>query len=187
GALEAVRALGYGPLIVIGLFVIGGLLIMPVTALIVATILAYGALTGFFYALVGVIANAAAVYAVGAHFGRRGIRRLAGERINAVSSQLAQRGILTVFLLRIIPVAPFSIINLVAGASHVSFRDYLIGTLLGMAPGMLAIALLIDRILAILHNPTPRTLVLFIAMVAVLAVAALLLSHWAHRRRRRGV
>lgn len=184
--LETIRDFGYGPLIVIGLFVIGGLLIMPVTALIVATVLTYGALTGFFYALLGVIANAAAVYAVGAHFGRRGIRQLAGERINAVSSRLGQRGILTVFLLRVIPVAPFSIINLVAGASHVSFRDYLIGTLLGMAPGMIAIALLIDRILAIIRNPTPRTLAVFVAVVAILAVSALLLSRWAHRRRKRG-
>mgnify|MGYP005848687107 CR=1 FL=1 len=187
GALEAVRNFGYGPLVVIVVFVIGGLLIMPITALIVATILTYGALAGFFYALLGVIANAASGYGVGAHLGRRGLRQLAGERINRVSTRLGQRGILTVFLLRVIPVAPFSIINLVAGASHVSFRDYLIGTVLGMAPGMLAIALLIDRIMAILRNPTPRTLTVFVAVVAILAAAALLLSRWAHRRRKRGV
>ncbi|BAZ94115.1 hypothetical protein TspCOW1_09330 [Thiohalobacter sp. COW1] len=184
GTLEAVRNFGYGPLVVIVLFVIGGLLIMPITALIVATILTYGALAGFVYALLGVIANAASGYAVGAHLGRRGIRQLAGDRINRVSARLGERGILTVFLLRVVPVAPFSIINLVAGASHVTFRDYLLGTLLGMTPGMLAIALLIDRILAIIRNPTPRTLVVFVAVVAILAVAALLLSRWAHRHRK---
>lgn len=183
--LEAVRTLGYGPLLVIGLFVLGGLLIVPVTALIVATVLAYGPLTGFVYALVGVIANAAVVYAVGAHLGRRGIRRLAGGRLNRVSSRLGERGILTIFLLRVVPVAPFSVINLVAGASHVTFRDYLLGTVLGMVPGMLAIALLIDRILALLADPTPRTLGIFAAVVIVLALTAVLLSHWARRRRER--
>lgn len=182
-ALESVRALGYGPLLVIGLFVVGGLLVMPVTALIVATVLTYGPLTGFLYALLGVIANAAAVYGVGVYLGRRGVRTLAGERLNRISSRLGERGILAVFLLRVVPVAPFSVINLVAGASHVTFRDYLIGTVLGMVPGMLAIALLIDRILSLLSNPTPRSLAIFVLVVTVLAAAALLISHWVHRRR----
>ena len=182
-ALESVRALGYGPLLVTVLFVVGGLLIVPVTALIVATVLAYGPLTGFVYALLGVIANAMVGYGLGAQLGRRGIRRLAGGRLNRISSRLGERGILTVFLLRVVPVAPFSVINLVAGASHVTFRDYLLGTVLGMAPGMLAIALLVDRILALLADPTPRTLGIFAAVVILLALAAILLSHWARRRR----
>lgn len=182
-ALESVRALGYGPLLVIGLFVLGGLLVMPVTALIVATVLTYGALTGFLYALLGVIANAAAVYGVGAYLGRRGVRTLAGERLNRISNRLGERGILAIFLLRVVPVAPFSVINLVAGASHVTFRDYLIGTVLGMVPGMLAIALLIDRILSLLSNPTPRSLAIFVVVVIVLAATAFLISHWARRRR----
>jgi phospholipase D1/2 len=36
---------------------------------------------------------------------------------------------------RIVPVAPFAVINLFTGASHIRLRDYLIGTLLGMIPG----------------------------------------------------
>ena len=40
-----------------------------------------------------------------------------------------------VITLRIVPVAPFTVVNLVAGASHISFRDFALGTLLGMLAG----------------------------------------------------
>lgn len=41
--------------------------------------------------------------------------------------------------LRIFPVAPFNVINLVAGASHASFRDFVAGTAIGLAPGVLVL------------------------------------------------
>ena len=47
--------------------------------------------------------------------------------------------------LRLIPIAPFTIVNLVAGISGVRLRDFLVGTLIGMGPGILLICLSVDR------------------------------------------
>jgi len=52
---------------------------------------------------------------------------------------MAKQGILTVAMIRNIPVAPFTIVNLIAGASHIRLKDYLIGTALGMLPGRLGV------------------------------------------------
>ena len=41
-----------------------------------------------------------------------------------ITMALAKRGLLTMLAVHIIPVAPFTIINLVAGASHIRFRDF---------------------------------------------------------------
>jgi uncharacterized membrane protein YdjX (TVP38/TMEM64 family) len=47
--------------------------------------------------------------------------------------------------LRLIPIAPFTIVNLVAGASGVRLRQFLAGTLIGMGPGIVLICLSVDR------------------------------------------
>jgi uncharacterized membrane protein YdjX (TVP38/TMEM64 family) len=66
---------------------------------------------------------------------------LAGEKINRLSRKLACRGWLAVALVRIVPIAPYTIVNMVAGSTHISTRSFLIGTSIGMGPGILAIML----------------------------------------------
>ena len=46
-------------------------------------------------------------------------------------------------VVRNLPVAPFTIVNMVAGASHIKLGDFLLGTALGMAPGIVAIMVFI--------------------------------------------
>src|SRR3546814_19139338 len=70
--------------------------------------------------------------------------------------------------IRIVPFAPFSVVNLLAGATHIRFSDFMLGTALGMAPGALALILLGDRLAEVMRNPTPASL-------ATLAGAILLL------------
>ncbi len=164
------------PLIVIAAFVIGGLLLMPVTALIIISVLVFGSISGFFYALLGSVISALTGYGLGSMLGKNALRDLAGNRINQVSRQLAERGFLTMIVVRIVPVAPFTIINLVAGASHIRFRDFLLGTLIGMTPGIFGITLLTDRVQTTLTSPGWQSLLSLLVVAAVIFAAAYLLS-----------
>ena len=164
------------PLIVIAAFVIGGLVLIPVTAMIIVSVLAFGAVSGFSYALMGSIASALSGYWLGNLLGRKAVRQLAGRHINQVSRQLARRGLLTMLAVRIIPVAPFTIINLVAGASHIQLRDFLLGTLFGMIPGLFGIALLTDRVEATIQSPDWQTLLTLIGVAAAVFTVGYLLS-----------
>ena len=164
------------PLAVVGAFVIGGFLMVPVTAMIVVSVLIFDPLAGYAYALAGSLLSAVAGYGVGAALGREVVRQLAGERIRHVSRQLARRGLLTVLVVRVVPVAPFTVINLVAGVSHIRFRDFVIGTLLGMAPGMFGITLVTDRTLAAIRSPDTETILTLVLVVAVLLAVGYLLS-----------
>ncbi|MBD3670054.1 MAG: VTT domain-containing protein [Gammaproteobacteria bacterium] len=164
------------PLIVIGAFMLGGLLVMPVTVLIVAAALAFGSVAGFFYSLAGAVASALLTYAIGASLGKHAIRKLAGSRINKISRQLATRGILTMSMVRIVPVAPFTIINLVAGASHIRFRDYLFGTILGMTPGIAGVILVTDRVTASFVSPDVETIISLVVVAAIVFTTGYFLS-----------
>jgi len=163
-------------LAVSAIYVIAGFVLFPVTVLIVATGLAFGALYGFTYALLGAELSALAAYAAGHFLGHDAMRSLSDRWVSRASRFLGRQGLLAVITLRIVPVAPFTVVNLVAGASHIRFRDFAVGTLLGMVPGTLALTVLSDRVLAAIRSPD-------LAAVAVVAAIALLfgLGSWAVR------
>ncbi len=158
------------PLGVIGAYVVGGLIMVPVTALIGATAIIFPAHLGVIYALAGCLLNSLATYLVGAGVGRKTLRKLAGSRLNRLSKRLARRGILAVALVRNLPLAPFTIVNMVAGASHIKLKDFLLGTALGMLPGIVAITVFADRVLAAVKNPDWTNIAVAAGIALVLAV-----------------
>ncbi|RPJ42250.1 MAG: DedA family protein, partial [Deltaproteobacteria bacterium] len=93
------------------------------------------------------------LFGTGQILGRETVRRFGGRLVIRFSYRLARHGFLAVAVVQILPIAPFSIVNLVAGASRVSFADYLKGTLVGLAPLVLVVAAFGDRIMAAIRQP----------------------------------
>jgi uncharacterized membrane protein YdjX (TVP38/TMEM64 family) len=58
---------------------------------------------------------------------------------------------------------------MVAGASRIRFRDYLVGTVVGMLPGILAITVFTDRLVAAAQNPSWINLLVAVAVAITLA------------------
>lgn len=178
----AIRDSAAAPLWVLGAYVAASLSAVPLVLLVVATAVLFGPLAALGYALAGGFVGGALGFALGRALGRDVVRDLAGARVNALSRRLARRGLLAVIAVRIVPVAPFTIVNLVAGASHIRLRDFLLGTVLGMVPGTLAVAVFSDRLVAALHAPSPATLATLAGVVAVVAAGAVLVRRWLGRR-----
>ena len=164
---EAIEAYPLTPLIVITVFSIAGLLAFPVTLLIVTAALTFGPVWGSVYSLVGSLLSAMLGYGVGHYLGRNSVQKLAGSSLNKLSRRLAHHGALAVITVRIIPVAPFAVINLVAGASHIKARDFIIGTVLGMLPGILGITVFADSLVRTVKEPDPAQIGLFVTIVLV--------------------
>ena len=135
-------------------YVGGSLVIFPITLLIAATALAFGPWSGFLLAAGGSLLAAAATYLVGAWMGRRFLRRGMGPRLNRISRALGEKGVIAVVTLRTAPIAPFTVVNLVCGASHVGFRDYMLGTAIGMAPGIIAMTAMGSSLRSVLLDPS---------------------------------
>ena len=155
------------PLYVIGGYLLGGLVAFPLVVLIAATAAAFGPVEGFIYALGGSVASAVLTYGIGAWLGRQPLRSLLGPRLNRIRNVFVRRGILAIAAIRLVPVAPFTVVNLVAGASSVRLVDYVVGTVLGLLPGLLLMSALGYQIYRFLIAPTAADL-------ALLAGAALL-------------
>jgi len=184
GALvESLKKMPASPLLVLGAFVLGTVLVVPVTLMIVAVVLVFGPWLGMFYAFAGSLLGAAVTFGIGQLAGRRWVRRLAGSRLERLSRQLGRRGLLSIVAVRNIPVAPFTIVNLVAGATHIRLRDFLLGTLLGLAPGIIGISLFIDRAIAAIRDPGLGSFAILL-VVLVVVVAGITLFRRRLRERR---
>ncbi len=140
---------------VIGAYIAGSLVMFPVTLLIGTTAIVFSPLEAPFYALAGCLSSALLSYVIGSGLGKKSIQKIAGKRLNRLSKRLAKQGFLTVVIVRNLPLAPFTVVNMVAGASRIRFRDYLLGTVVGMMPGILAITVFADRLALAVQDPDP--------------------------------
>ncbi len=158
--------------VVVMTFVLLGLVLVPVLALIGVTGIAFGPALGPLYAMAGSVASAASGFAIGRWLGRRRAAWLMSERLRRVRGLLGRHGTLAVFLVRKVP-APFTLVNVALGASVVHFKDFVAGTILGIAPAVVALAGFGSQLGEIFTDPSPATLAraaLFVAIPLTIAV-----------------
>lgn len=185
--LNGLRGDPWAYLIVPLAFVVGSMVVFPITAMIAATAVVFPPTSAFFIALAGGILGSTANYLVGQSLGRVVLRRMMGKRLNKISRALARQGILTVVTLRIVPIAPFSLINLVAGASHIRFIDFMIGTLIGLLPGIATMTFVGHRLFALLEDPDAMDIVLVFLALAIWFGAGYLAQRALKRVQKSGV
>lgn len=134
------------PWLAIGYVALASVLAVPLGVIIVLASVTFGPWGGAVYTLAGATLGATVSYAIGRYLGYEGMRHFASERINRISLRLAERGVLAVVVIRMLPIAPFAIVNMVAGTSHFRMRDFILGTILGMLPGTVLIAFSVGQV-----------------------------------------
>ncbi|WP_280567997.1 TVP38/TMEM64 family protein [Chromohalobacter sp. 296-RDG] len=179
------RDAAWAPLAVMGIYALTSLVVFPLSVLVAATGLVFGPAWGFVYAMLGTLSASIATYWVGRALGRDALLRHGGKKLNGLARLLAGRGIRTMVLFNLLPLAPFTLTNMLAGACHLRFRDYMLGSTLGIAPGLLGITLLGSQ-LGSLVTAESREGLLIAASGIVVAVGILWgLKRYAERRRKR--
>lgn len=172
------RAHPLAPLYVIGLYTLGGLTAFPVFILIPATAMIFGPLLGCLYSLCGLVVNASVLYALGHLIGRDTINHYVGHRMQHMSRRLVRNGFIAVALLRLLPVAPFTLVNLISGASPVTFGTYTAATVAGISPALICMSLAGAQLNMTLHNPALQNLMICV----ILSILILTLGIWLRRK-----
>jgi uncharacterized membrane protein YdjX (TVP38/TMEM64 family) len=175
--LDSIRAHPAAPYLVIATFVIGSQIMFPVTILIFASAYTFGPRLGFVYAILGSLSGAVASYWIGYWLGHESFRRIAGPRYQSLEEILKKNGLVAVITTHLIPVAPFTIVNLAAGAVGVAFWHFVLGCTIGLLPGIAIITIFEQQLENLFHEPgaIPAT---------VAAVLVILLAAWGYWARR---
>ena len=106
------------------------------------------------------------------------IRQLVGAKWKVLERKITQTGILAVAALRAIPIAPFTVVNIISGAFQVPVRDYIFGSVVGLAPGIIVTNLFARQLQSAIRDPGVGSFVL----VAALVVVSVLGTIWLRRK-----
>ena len=121
------------PLVYIGLFVVLNTVGVPLPVLGAVGGTAFGVVEGAALTLSAMWVTACLQFLLARHLGGARLRARLGARLGRVGRMLEQRGALAVAGGRLLP-GPFSELNMAAGLTPVTFRDFALGTLLGCVP-----------------------------------------------------
>lgn len=162
-------------LAMLGCFVVGGLVVFPVNLLIAASIVVFGPVVGAVLALLGSLASAGVLHQIGAAFPEHVFSRFAGRHAEQLRESVARHGLIAVAIVRLLPVAPYSVVSLAAGIAGIGRAPYFAGTAIGMLPGVVLYALFADRARRVIADPRPLSwAMLLFALLLIVAVALLL-------------
>ncbi len=151
----------WAPVVYMLLYAVGPSFLVPGAVMTIAAGLAFGTLWGSVYAMTGADLGALVAFATGRYLGKDFVQRHVGRRFHIQLDRIARHGFQIIFYLRIVPVIPYNALNLIAGASPISFRDYFWASMIGMIPGTVAFAFLGNE----LWHPTSPRFLLAVALI----------------------
>jgi uncharacterized membrane protein YdjX (TVP38/TMEM64 family) len=160
---EVIKWGAWGPVVYMLLYAVGPSFLVPGAVMTIAGGLAFGATWGSVYSLIGGDIGAIVAFAAGRFLGKSFVERIVGERFHAMLQRIAKHGFQIILYLRMVPVIPYNALNLLAGASPITFYDYFWATMIGMIPGTILYAFLGD---ALWHPLSPK---FFLALLLIAA------------------
>jgi phospholipase D1/2 len=170
------------PILVLGAYTPASLTLFPRPIITLFAVAAFGPWLGFALAFTGIMIAAMATYVLGRGLDPKRARLLDDEKLARLRVVLQRRGVLAVTAVRLVPIAPFAVVNAAAGALRVRVHHFAIGSALGILPGTATATVLGDRIAAALRSPELLDLFLITAALLVLVAATLGARRWLARR-----
>ena len=186
--LARVAASPLAPLGVVLVYCALALTGFPQAILIAATVAVFGASLGAAYAWGATMASAGATFAMGRAFGAPFARRLSAGRAASMMAVMRRHGVLASCAVRVVPSAPFVVVNAACGAAGMPWWKYLLGTGVGIVPKIAFLSAFtgqVDEALAFARGDEASRLWWTVALVSAW-LAFLVAVRALYRRLRRG-
>jgi uncharacterized membrane protein YdjX (TVP38/TMEM64 family) len=196
GAGEVERWLGaglHGPWALaaaVGSFAGLAFLGVPQFVLIAAAVVAFGPWVGFAYSWIGTLVSALIGFALGRLYGasvlRHVVRAGGGGRIERFMTMVGRNGFLASLIVRLVPSAPFIVVNMAAGVTPMRAREFMAGTALGIIPKIALTAFSGAAVLQAMNGGGTGHWLWLMGAVVLWLAAGLAARAWIRRRERGG-
>jgi len=175
----------WAPLLLMASYTPACLVMFPRPLITLAAVIAFGPWLGFLYALIGIVLSSIVTYYIGRRMRRDTVRRIAGPKLDRMIQVLKKYGLLAMTLLRLVPLAPFAVESIVAGAIHMRVWHVALGTAIGLLPGTLATTIFGEAIETALTGTGDVNWWLVGLAVGLLAGGILAVKRWFTKMSRR--
>jgi uncharacterized membrane protein YdjX (TVP38/TMEM64 family) len=106
----------------------------PQFVLIAAAVAAFGPWRGLAYSWTGTMVSSLVGFWLGRAFGARLLRDVGNEGLGRFLRLIARNAVMASLLIRLVPFAPFILVNIAAGATAMRTVDFALGTAIGIVP-----------------------------------------------------
>lgn len=168
----------WAPIVVLLLYTPASIVLFPRPVITVFAVAAFGPWHGFAYAFLGILAAAVATYVIGLRLDRKAIRRIARGRLNRLTQIMRRRGVLAMTAVRFLPLAPFAVVNVVAGAMRIRPAHFIAGSALGILPGTLVTTVFGDQLIDALRDPRSIDFWPLAALALAMVASTWLVQRW---------
>ena len=169
----------WAPLLYMLLYTIATVLVMPSTPLNLLGGALFGPWLGTLWTSAGAMMAAIVTFAFTRTIGQKIVAHRLSGRWQVLDAELRRGGLFYMVAIRLVPFMPYGLLNFAAGLTSVSYRDYLLGTLLGTTPGILPYVLLGSSGLRAVRTGDVMPLVGALALTGILIGG----STWYRRQR----
>jgi uncharacterized membrane protein YdjX (TVP38/TMEM64 family) len=173
-----VGSLWWAPIVTMLAYTPAAVTMFPRPLITLFAVVAFGPWLGFAYAMIGIEFSAWLTFVAGKKLDRDAVRRVAGTKLNEIIQVLRRRGLIAMTALRLVPLAPFAVEGVVAGAARVKLWHFMVGTALGILPGTLTSTVFGDQLQAALEDPGKVNYWLIAAAVGLMAAATWWVRRW---------
>jgi uncharacterized membrane protein YdjX (TVP38/TMEM64 family) len=143
---------------------------VPQIMLIAAAVVAFGPVSGITYSWTGTMVSSLVGFYLGRVAGAKALERFSGEGIRRFVALVGRNGFFASFIVRLVPSAPFIVVNMAAGVTPMRVLDFTLGTALGIVPKIVLTAFAGHSIVRLMKGEIGKD-ALWLAAVAVAWVA----------------
>jgi uncharacterized membrane protein YdjX (TVP38/TMEM64 family) len=155
---------------------------VPQFMLIAAAVVAFGAWTGFAYSWIGTMVSALVGFYVGRVAGAGALKTLSGDSMRRFMDLVGRNGFLASLIVRLVPSAPFIVVNMAAGVTPMRLRHFALGTALGIVPKIALTAFAGNSIVQVLKGEGGAHLVWLGVIVVVWIAIGWFARNWLKSR-----
>ena len=155
---------------------------VPQFVLIAAAVVAFGPWTGFAYSWIGTLVSSLVGFWLGRAFGGRLLKDLAGDGVAKFMKLIGRNGFLASLIVRLVPSAPFIVVNMAAGVTPMRLRDFAAGTAIGIVPKIALTAFAGNSIVQAMKGGGKQHIVMIVLAVVIWLGMGLLSRAWLKRR-----
>ncbi|MBN8530826.1 MAG: VTT domain-containing protein [Alphaproteobacteria bacterium] len=153
---DRTRGSSWGWLAAMLLYALGCTVLIPRVFMNAAVIMVFPPMQAFMIAMGGSCLSCATGFWLGQLLGMKTLSSLVGRHSETIRHYTHQGGIMGITLLRLLPVAPYMIVNLALGMANVSFVVFMTGSFLALLPGTISVMFLGHSLLSLWQDPDPK-------------------------------
>ncbi|MCX8128970.1 MAG: TVP38/TMEM64 family protein [Clostridia bacterium] len=140
--------------------------IFPFSVMVILGGNIFGFTNALVYSMISAFLSASFAFYISRFAGKDFVQKLLKGRMEKLDLKIERHGLKIIFLMRISSIFPFDILNFTAGLSKVKYRDFILGTIIGIAPETFSLSYLGKN----LDNPFSSKFYIAIALV-ILTIA----------------